>query len=177
MPFDRATRKLYNQQELGPHHNFICAGTAGVATSLVTNPIWMIKTRMQLQYKHAGTTAAGEPYTGIFNAFSRIAREEGLAAFYKGIGPSLSLVSNGALQFMFYEELKRLWKRYVLNLPYDPHAGDSEEHLNSMHFLAMGATAKVLSFTITYPLQVARARMCVFSSSSTCTSPYPSPRC
>ena len=129
----------------------------------------MIKTRMQLQYKHAGigTTAAAVPYTGVLNAFSRIAREEGVAAFYKGIGPSLSLVSNGALQFMFYEELKRLWKRHVLNLPargdgtYDQHAGDSEEHLHSVHFLAMGATAKVLSFTITYPLQVARARMYV----------------
>ncbi len=87
-----------------------------------------------------------------------------MLSFYRGIGPSLSLVSNGALQFMFYEELKRLWKQYVLGVTpnssvYDSRESESEQLLHSGHFLAMGAAAKVMSFTITYPLQVTRARM------------------
>jgi hypothetical protein len=36
---------------------------------------------------------------------------------------------------------------------------ESEGSLNSIHFLVMGATAKFMSTTITYPLQVLRARM------------------
>ncbi len=40
---------------------------------------------------------------------------------------------------------------------YDRNASDAEESLNSVHFLAMGAFAKLMSTSITYPLQVCTA--------------------
>jgi hypothetical protein len=48
----------------------------------------------------------------MVDAIVRIVREEGPFALYRGIGPALSLVSNGALQFMFYEELKRMVRAF-----------------------------------------------------------------
>jgi hypothetical protein len=57
----------------------------------LTNPIWLIKTRLALQQR-GQLAAAGGAYRGIADAFLRIGRSEGLAGYYKGFGPSLVLV-------------------------------------------------------------------------------------
>jgi solute carrier family 25 folate transporter 32 len=57
----------------------------------LTNPIWLIKTRLALQQR-GQLAAAGGAYRGIADAFVRIGRSEGLAGYYKGFGPSLVLV-------------------------------------------------------------------------------------
>ena len=52
---------LEQQQDNRPHtdvrlsapHHFLSAAFAGVGTVFITNPIWMIKTRLQLQFKSA----------------------------------------------------------------------------------------------------------------------------
>lgn len=38
-------------EDLSPIHYFSSAAFAGIGTCLITNPIWMIKTRLQLQFK------------------------------------------------------------------------------------------------------------------------------
>lgn len=78
---------------------------AGLVTSLLTNPIWVIKTRMCLQ-------RPGQPgsYRGLVDAVVQIYRTEGVASFYKGLVPSLFGVAHGAVQFMAYEELKKLFR-------------------------------------------------------------------
>jgi hypothetical protein len=66
---------------------------------LLTNPVWVIKTRLQLQ-RSAGwlarpgvaAPAAARRYRGVVHAAREIAREEGLQGFYRGIWPSLLLV-------------------------------------------------------------------------------------
>jgi hypothetical protein len=58
---------------------------------LLTNPIWLIKTRMQLQTKVAAAAGA-VPYKGLWDALVQIGRSEGLRGYYKGLGPSLVLV-------------------------------------------------------------------------------------
>ncbi len=75
---------------------------------LLTNPIWLVKTRLQLQRlpltgaapAAAAAAAGGRPaaaatqlYNGFLDALVRIGREEGLRGYYKGLGPSLVLVS------------------------------------------------------------------------------------
>jgi hypothetical protein len=45
-------------------------------------------------------------YAGTIDALRTIGREEGLGGMYRGLLPQLALVSNGALQFMLYEEIK-----------------------------------------------------------------------
>lgn len=88
--------------------------------SLMTNPIWVLKTRLQLQQSFRGasditsrTASSGSgggsslgrggipagdlasvPYRSMADAVRRIALEEGLSGFYKGLTPSLILVGN-----------------------------------------------------------------------------------
>jgi solute carrier family 25 folate transporter 32 len=61
----------------------------------LTNPIWLIKTRLALQQRGQLTAAGGVAYRGIADAFVRIGRSEGLRGYYKGFGPSLVLVRRG----------------------------------------------------------------------------------
>lgn len=73
---------------------------------LLTNPLWVVKTRLQLQ-RGGGLTRKGAPmvdmlpagakrYNGFVHAVKCIMKEEGLAGFYKGLGPSLLLVSSAS---------------------------------------------------------------------------------
>ena len=74
---------------------------------LATNPIWVIKTRLQLQRRATAAAAAATTgpqaaaaqraaampaYRGLVDAARQIARQEGLLGFYKGLVPSLLLV-------------------------------------------------------------------------------------
>ena len=73
---------------------------------LITNPIWVVKTRLQLQRRRhiSALQAAGprqapavQPYRGFLHAVGHIGRHEGLAGFYRGLGPSLIMVKPPAV--------------------------------------------------------------------------------
>ncbi|OEL31168.1 hypothetical protein BAE44_0007812 [Dichanthelium oligosanthes] len=57
--------------------------------SLFTNPIWLVKTRLQLQTPKHHTSG----YSGFSDALRTILKEEGFLALYRGIGPGLLLNS------------------------------------------------------------------------------------
>ena len=87
-----------------PHHTLLrlaCQAQRGMRAQvcLLTNPVWVIKTRLQLQrgagwLARPGTAlpAAARRYRGVAHAAREIAREEGFRGFYRGIWPSLLLV-------------------------------------------------------------------------------------
>lgn len=78
-----------------PHHPPAAGAPSSTSplpqVCLLTNPIWLIKTRMQLQSK-AAAAAGAVPYKGLWDALVQIGRTEGLRGYYKGLGPSLVLV-------------------------------------------------------------------------------------
>jgi len=115
---------------------------AGAAMVFLTNPVWLVKTRLQLQRGGAG--AGAQRYSGVVDAFSKIVRDEGWLALYRGLLPALLLTSHGAVQFVVYEELKRIRK--------PSGAGQSEA-------LAYGAVSKLAAATATYPYQVVKTRV------------------
>lgn len=130
---------------------------AGVLVTLATNPIWVVKTRMQLENTNVSSAAARaavahttRPTSLTFpGAVKSIYTREGMVGFYRGIGPSLLLCSHGAIQILAYEELKALWKQTT-------EANNSLRYIVPTHSepLITGAAAKLVASAFTYPLQV-----------------------
>ncbi|XP_053577364.1 peroxisomal membrane protein PMP34 isoform X1 [Bombina bombina] len=118
---------------------------AGVVNVLLTTPLWVVNTRLKLQgAKFRNEDIVPTTYTGIGDAFRKILREEGLMAFWNGTFPSLLLVFNPAIQFMFYEGLKR-------------HLLRGQTELSALEIFVIGAIAKAIATTLTYPLQTVQS--------------------
>ncbi|KAJ5902494.1 hypothetical protein N7495_003022 [Penicillium taxi] len=152
----------YREQEawmLTSSDYFLASGTAapnlGAFTSIITNPIWVIKTRM---------LSTGSRVPGAYPSFSAGAKQiylkEGIPGFYRGLFPALFGVSHGALQFMAYESLKKMRSRSLDNE--HGHGADTaniETRLGNLDFLALSGLSKLFAGCVTYPYQVIRSRL------------------
>ena len=123
------------------------AWLAGSATCLLTNPVWLVKTRLQLQSKGG----AGTQYTGMLHALGSIARTEGLPGLYRGLTPALLLTSHGMIQFGLYEAAKARLAGVGEWPPGSP--------AHAAALFVSGAASKAAATTATYPYQVVKARM------------------
>uniref|UniRef100_A0A8C5M5W0 Solute carrier family 25 member 32 n=1 Tax=Leptobrachium leishanense TaxID=445787 RepID=A0A8C5M5W0_9ANUR len=130
--------------------HLLSAAGAGALTLSLTNPIWVTKTRLVLQYD-AGVDPLKRQYRGMFHALGTIYRTEGIRGLYKGFVPGLFGTSHGALQFMAYEELKLKYNKH-LNRP-------SNTKLDTAEYICMAALSKIFAVSATYPYQVVRARL------------------
>ncbi|XP_066957835.1 solute carrier family 25 member 32 [Macrobrachium rosenbergii] len=139
--------------DIGPGLHMVAAAEAGVLTLVMTNPIWVVKTRMCLQYAEGpGKVLEGSVrYNGMMDAFVKTYKYEGVRGLYKGFVPGIFGVSHGALQFMAYEELKSAYNRYH-NMPIDT-------KLTTVEYLGFASLSKLFAAVTTYPYQVLRARM------------------
>ncbi|GBF90258.1 hypothetical protein Rsub_03391 [Raphidocelis subcapitata] len=141
-----------------PKVHMAAAAGAGVATLVVTNPLWVVKTRLQTQHLNLSYGRAGHvraAYTGTFNALSRIAREEGLTGLYSGLAPSMAGICHVAIQFPLYEAAKvRAAAR----------RGVRPDELDAAELVATSAASKMVASTVTYPHEVIRSYMHVSGS-------------
>lgn len=117
-------------------------------TVLFTNPLWMVKTRLCMQ-----TPGVTGNYHGLWDALTRIARDEGIRGLYRGLVPGLFGVSHGAVQFMVYEELKNWHRgRREARRQHDLRPSAAE-------YLCMSSVSKTVAMLVTYPYQVVRSRL------------------
>lgn len=79
----------------------------GILTLTATNPIWVVKTRLCLS--DTASVPIHRHYSGLRNGLYKLYHYEGVRGLYRGFIPGLWGTSHGATQFMFYEELKRLY--------------------------------------------------------------------
>ncbi|GMN29306.1 hypothetical protein TIFTF001_002389 [Ficus carica] len=154
--YDRAKQRYSRNREekLSPGHHLASAAEAGALVCLCTNPIWLVKTRLQLQNPLHQT----RPYSGFYDALRTIMREEGWIALYKGIVPGLFLVSHGAIQFTAYEELRKVLVDFKSRKSTEK-SRSSDSVLNSFDYAALGASSKIAAMLLSYPFQVIRARL------------------
>lgn len=119
----------------------ICsAAAAGFASSTATNPIWFVKTRLQLDQSRYGTTTA-------WSCIKSIYREAGLTGFYKGITASYFGISETITHFVIYEFIKSKLRERRLR-EYGP---DSNDSYNFFQFMAAGAVSKTIASIFAYP--------------------------
>ncbi|KAA0702675.1 Mitochondrial folate transporter/carrier [Triplophysa tibetana] len=142
----KAYNKEGRQTELSAGEHLMSAATAGAMTLCLTNPIWVTKTRLVLQYN-----TDQKQYKGMMDALVKIYTHEGIAGLYRGFVPGLFGTSHGALQFMAYEELKRDYNKY--------RKMQSDAKLNPLEYITMAALSKIFAVATTYPYQVIRARL------------------
>ena len=78
-------------------HEFVLAGMAGACAGFFTNPIEVVKTRIQLQGELAAKGQYARHYRNPLQAFYIVARTEGFRSLQKGLVPGTyyQVVMNG----------------------------------------------------------------------------------
>jgi adenine nucleotide transporter 17 len=165
---ERARRGL-GDGSIGMLQSLTVAALSGCVNVLLTNPIWVVVMRMQTHRKVKkqqglkgltsdpdkalqADTAENTSYKSI-DVFQELYKEDGVLGFWKGVIPSLIMVSNPAIQFMLYETLlKKLKKRRASNLK-------GADGLTALEIFLLGAVAKLGATVVTYPLLVVKARL------------------
>ncbi|ERE69426.1 solute carrier family 25 member 35 isoform X2 [Cricetulus griseus] len=69
--------------------DFLLSGMAACGACVFTNPLEVVKTRMQLQGELKAPGTYQRHYRNVFHAFFTIGKVDGLAALQKGLGPAL----------------------------------------------------------------------------------------
>ena len=146
------TKHLYSTWNNGVESSIVhmfSAATSGTIVALVTNPIWLVKTRMQLQ--STNSTIDAVRYKNAFHCAYLVIKTEGVRALYKGFSASLIGLSESTLQFVTYEALKSSF-----NNKKDPSVSSPP---NWLELFSAAAVAKLGATLITYPHEVLRTRL------------------
>jgi solute carrier family 25 folate transporter 32 len=114
---------------------------AGMTTITITNPIWVVKTRMCLQYSNVR-------YKNTFDCFRKIYQKEGVKALYKGLIPGYFGTIHGTIQFVSYEQMKEFYVRTFHTTQF-----------STLTILTFSALSKLVAASTTYPYQVVRTRL------------------
>ncbi|KAI8617213.1 mitochondrial carrier domain-containing protein [Chytriomyces sp. MP71] len=122
---------------------------AGAATSLITNPIWVVNVRQTV--KKSSLDSDNTKSLTIRQTIAKIYKEEGITGFWKGIIPALILVINPIIQYTTFEKLKDLLQQR--------RTAKGQGALTGFDFFLLGALSKLAATSITYPYIVVKSRM------------------
>ena len=141
--------------------NAAAASFAGVVTCAATNPLWVVKTRIQVQeLKETSLKNFQSTYRGTMHALRRIAHEEGVSGLYSGFAPSILLVTNVAIMLPLYEELKTSLAAHLqAQEGHRAGPGGGPPALSASEIAVCSSLAKCIASCVTYPQEVVRSRM------------------
>lgn len=164
---DRDRRQVQSEsndstKDISVYSYTLNATIAGVTTITITNPLFLIKTRMCLQYSvPAGVSSSNQPvkYTSSWHAFRSLVQRDGFRGLYKGIVPGYFGTMNGTIQMVSYDLMKSWWLRRLNRQAALRNDQSGEQSLDSFHYTLFSGLSKILAVTCTYPFQLVRARL------------------
>jgi adenine nucleotide transporter 17 len=136
----RASKRLTTVESM------IAGAIAGSATVMLTNPIWVVNTRMTTRKRakeSEGSEAKKAPTT--VGTLLALLREEGPQALFAGVVPALVLVINPILQYTIFEQLKNTLEK--------------KRRITPTVAFMLGALGKLFATSITYPYITVKSQM------------------
>uniref|UniRef100_A0A0N5ALV1 Solute carrier family 25 member 36 n=1 Tax=Syphacia muris TaxID=451379 RepID=A0A0N5ALV1_9BILA len=142
-------KRLFNEVDVFVPNSaivhMVSAASAGFIAATAVNPIWLVKTRLQL---HKG------PLT-ILECIKRVFRNEGITGFYRGVTASYVGISETVIQFVIYEHLRNL----LLERGTFGSGELQRSKMDFVNFMVAGGSAKFIACVVAYPHEVVRTRL------------------
>jgi len=132
--------------------DFLAGGISGAVSKTATAPIERVKLVIQTQDANP-KIISGEVarYTGMGDAFTRITKEQGFKAFWRGNATNIiRYFPTQAFNLAFKDTIKKAFPKYDQNTQFWSFFATQ---------LASGGAAGAASLTIVYPLDYARTRL------------------
>jgi adenine nucleotide transporter 17 len=123
--------------------NLLVGAGAGSVACVVTNPLWVVNTRVKLK---------AEASEGLLAELFYLFRDEGFSGAMQGVMPALVLVSNPSIQFMSAE-----WMKTLLLTNFTTQY--TRASLPAFIHFWVGASSKAIATLFTYPYQVVKTKM------------------
>lgn len=158
-----AAAKIAAGGALSTAESMLAGALAGSATTIITNPIWVVNTRQTVRVGDGGKTIDAKSPAGqkqanapvkkltFLQTIQHIIKTDGVKALWRGIGPALFLVINPILQYTAFEQLKNLLVNSRLS------RGVSAS-LTDFDFFVLGALSKLFATGLTYPQVLVKSR-------------------
>ncbi|KAI0690864.1 mitochondrial carrier domain-containing protein [Cytidiella melzeri] len=156
---------------------------AGSATTVASNPLWVIQTTQTTSARSSPSGKSDNVTTGIspppppppssrrlgfLQTLQLILKTGGVGALWRGLGPALVLVVNPVLQYTVFEQMKNaLVRRRTAALRATRKNGAVSgivAVLSDVDYFILGALAKLVATSLTYPYIVLKSRMQAGSS-------------
>uniref|UniRef100_A0A3B5LIE5 Solute carrier family 25 member 36a n=1 Tax=Xiphophorus couchianus TaxID=32473 RepID=A0A3B5LIE5_9TELE len=134
--------------------HMLSAGMAGFTAITATNPIWLIKTRLQLDSRNRG-----ERRVNAFECMRRVYQVDGLRGFYRGMSASYAGISETVIHFVIYESIKRKLLESKVHNSMDEEDETSKDASDFVGMMLAAATSKTCATSLAYPHEVIRTRL------------------
>ena len=144
----RASKKLTTVESM------IAGAIAGSATVILTNPIWVVNTRMTTRKttdEEKGETLPGgappakQAKPSTIATLLSLLKTEGPQALFAGVVPALVLVINPILQYTLFEQMKN--------------AVEKKRRVTPTVAFFLGALGKLFATSVTYPYITVKSQM------------------
>jgi adenine nucleotide transporter 17 len=154
--FEKAAAKAGRAgSKLTTVESMIAGAIAGSATVIITNPIWVVNTRVTTRQQEkkkdveAGESSQPAKAPSTIGTLLLLLKNEGPQALFAGVIPALVLVINPILQYTLFEQLKNTVEKRRKVTP-------------TVAFF-LGALGKLFATAITYPYITVKSQMHVQS--------------
>nr|XP_032627622.1 solute carrier family 25 member 36 [Chelonoidis abingdonii] len=169
--YDLDCRHLISDRIIGSRILFICSvmrlnhmvgetespmqiHTEGFTAITATNPIWLIKTRLQLDARNRG-----EKRMSAFECVRKVYHSDGIKGFYRGMSASYAGISETVIHFVIYESIKRKLLDFKTASSMDSEDESVKEASDFVGMMMAAATSKTCATSIAYPHEVVRTRL------------------